>query len=508
MTIKNGVANFNSDEIKLVSNRKPITVSAVYLVGIISWILTLIGFYQFFNINPWYWLFSVPIGVFTLYTIPNYFTNFFYKKPDLDSIIRIAKNQKVWPPVDIFLPVCGESKETLSRTWDAVRNLNYPEFNVVVGDDMGLDWVREMAQEYGFTYLSRPDKGFMKKTGNLKYLFEHTQSKYFVVFDADFCPKPEFLALTIPQISQDSSIGILQVPQTFFEGKNSFEDAASNTQIDFYKTIQNSRDFFHGTICVGSNAVFRREAIEQTQVYDWLVKNKIDHGEDVNTGFYLLNEGYLTKYFPLELAFGNSADSVPSFIKQRNRWSSSSTRMFLSGIVGKSNLTLMQKICFYTGFLYYISDPFKFLLNYMLFVVIYFHGSELNLINSLWFWPHILFGFIVLPIFRGKWPTFASKAADLILVYTHTYTVWHRLLGKGATWVPTGKVTNTDNVVKSVKTMAYVNFSIYATITLILTYLNKIPYTNIQAYTVIFWILYFILMHIITFYYFSKKSIN
>ena len=487
-------------------NRSKYTVRFIYLLGLLSWFFTLIGFYFFFQLNTLYWIFAIPVGVFSLYYLFNYGINLWYQEINIYDILQKYSRQKEWPSVDVFLPVCGESKDVLNKTWEAVKNLDYPNLSVYVGDDKGLKWVEKMAKEYGFNYLSRSEKGKMKKTGNLQYLFENSSSPFYIVFDADFRPHKYFIQFALPHIIEDDSIAILQTPQAFEKGKNSIENAASDSQDDFYKIIQTARDSFGAAICVGSNAIFRRSAIEQSGIFSWLTKNKIDHGEDVNTGFKLMDFGYKVKYLPINIAFGESPNTISSFIKQRNRWCSSSTRMFLSGIVAKSNLTFDQKICFYTGFLYYLADTFKFVLNYMLFVVLVNHGQNLNVLNALFFLPHILFGMVVLPILRGKKPTLAGKAIDLILVYTNTLTFINRLRGKGADWVPTGNVDKKDNTIRQVKIFSVLNFVIYITVFLTLSLTNKIPFDNIQAYTVLFWVFYFIINHLIMFKFLYKEE--
>lgn len=346
----------------------------------------------------------------------------------------------------------------------------------------------------------------MKKTGNLNFLFSKSNAPFFVVFDADFVPDSNFLKITIPLIVEDDKIAILQTPQGFYKSDNNFEQAASDSQIDFYRIIQNSRNYFGGSVCVGTNAVYRRSSISDSKVYEWLIKNKIDHGEDVNTGFYLLDKGYKVEYLPVFLALGNSASNIPSLIKQRNRWASSSTRMFLSGIVYKSKITLMQKISFYSGFMYYITDSLRFSLSYMLFFVLFFHGQELQFVNAVWFFPHIIFGFIILPIFRKNKFNLEPKVVDLLLVYTNMYTFIKRLFGVGANWVPTANVPHTDEVVLKIKKLVYFNFALFYIITLIMTFMNKIPYNNIQAYTVIFWIYYFVITHLILINYLNNKK--
>ena len=43
-----------------------------------------------------------------------------------------------------------------------------------------------LAETFGFTYVVRPDRGRMRKAGNLRYAFAHTAGELIVIFDADF----------------------------------------------------------------------------------------------------------------------------------------------------------------------------------------------------------------------------------------------------------------------------------------------------------------------------------
>lgn len=54
----------------------------------------------------------------------------------------------------------------------------------------------------------------MRKAGNPRHAFSATTGEAFVVFDADFCPRRDFLSETVPHLT-DPSIGILQTPQFF-----------------------------------------------------------------------------------------------------------------------------------------------------------------------------------------------------------------------------------------------------------------------------------------------------
>lgn len=469
------------------------SIKLIYSFGVVSVCLSIIGYYYFFQLNLFYWFFALPIGIMSIYHILNYSTNLFWQPEN-----RTAPKLVVYPDIDIFLPICGENIETLRNTWSAVLSLGYPgKIYVYVGDDKGdnPNLKNIVEKEFGFVYLSRQNKGFMKKTGNLGFLFKNSHSPFVIVFDADFCPKPEFIMETLPFMVYDKKIGILQTPQAFHKTENQFENSCSNTQFDFYRIIQKSRDYFGGAICVGSNAIFSREAIEKTNVYHWLVYNNIDHGEDVNTGFYLLNNGYKTFYLNKELAFGKSAENINQLIKQRNRWCSSSSKMFLSNIVAKSNITFGQKLCFYTGFLYYLTDIIKLILNYMVLFILAFHSSQLNLIYSLWFLPHILFGILLLPFLRWERPTKTDIAVNLSLVYINSYTFLKRIFGKGAVWVPTGAVNQNDKTVVHIKKFIKINTILYVSVFLYLVVANLIHFDNLGTWSLLFWVFVFIYTH-------------
>ena len=121
------------------------------------------------------------------------------------------------PGIDIYLPICGEPVELLRNTWTAVAALieAYPgRAQACVLDDGPDAGAQRMAAEFGYRYLHRPDWPEHKKAGNLRYAFSQTSAELFVVFDADFAPRPDFLAETLPYLD-DPRIAIVQTPQFF-----------------------------------------------------------------------------------------------------------------------------------------------------------------------------------------------------------------------------------------------------------------------------------------------------
>ena len=77
----------------------------------------------------------------------------------------------------------------------------------------------------------------------------------------------------------------------------------------FYRSIQPERSRKGGSICVGSCAVYRREALQ-----DNLGMTLAEHSEDVLTGFDLNSKGWKLRYIPVALSTGNCPDNVLAFL--------------------------------------------------------------------------------------------------------------------------------------------------------------------------------------------------
>lgn len=87
--------------------------------------------------------------------------------------------------------------------------------------------------------IRRDNRPELKKAGNLRYAFARTSGEVISIFDADFCPRADFLRETLPYLV-DPSIGILQTPQFFRRlGRQTWvEQGAGACQEPFYRLVQ------------------------------------------------------------------------------------------------------------------------------------------------------------------------------------------------------------------------------------------------------------------------------
>lgn len=67
-----------------------------------------------------------------------------------EETLRKAVQNRYYPTVDVYLPVCCEPTHLLDNTWKHVGALDYPNFTVHVLDDGGKEEVRQLARLHGF----------------------------------------------------------------------------------------------------------------------------------------------------------------------------------------------------------------------------------------------------------------------------------------------------------------------------------------------------------------------
>lgn len=259
--------------------------------------LYILGIFAFLSLSTGMWLFTICSYIFAwfgffvvllqFYLIVSYFVGVVGTDYDFKGHQEILRNHAITPDnaptVDIFLPCCMEPMEILENTYRHIQALDYPadKIQVHVMDDGNLDAVKELAARYGFLYRVRDDRPRLRKAGNLRWNFARTAGEFFAIFDADFCPRPDFLKEILPEHMADDKTAIVQTPQFFrvSDSQTWVEQGAGATQELFYRVVQVNRNKWGASICVGSNAVYRRESLEEVGG-----TAEIGFSEDVHTG--------------------------------------------------------------------------------------------------------------------------------------------------------------------------------------------------------------------------------
>jgi cellulose synthase/poly-beta-1,6-N-acetylglucosamine synthase-like glycosyltransferase len=341
-----------------------------------------------------------------------------------------------YPDVDVFLPVCGEPPELLRNTWTYVGELlrAYPgDAAAFVLDDKDDPGARELAGDFGFVYRVRDNRGWMKKAGNLRYAFERTRAEFYLILDADFAPRPDFLAETLPYFD-DPAVGIVQTPQFFRPGpRHSWvERAAGPMQEVFYRSMQTSRDSFGAAVCVGSCAVYRRAAIQAAGG-----PALIAHAEDVHTGLDVISHGWSVKYIPVNLATGASPDTVDAFAHQQYRWCLGSTTPLRR--LWKIPMPARARAAYLSGFLYYLFTALLlFVVPLIAIGMLTFIPHDIHLRDYFGLAPAVINGFVLYPVWHRSEFGPATWALEIVRSWSHALAIWDHFRGKVMAWQPTG----------------------------------------------------------------------
>jgi cellulose synthase (UDP-forming) len=388
--------------------------------------------------NPIARPFALYTALFLIYQLISLPMNFSGSSFDMGQHrARVARwRPRRYPSVDIFLPICGEPIEVLHNTWEGVFELvyEYPgESYVFVLDDGPSDDARALARSFGFTYVRRPRLRYRKKAGNLNYAFEHTSSEHIVIFDADFRPRADFLAELLPYMD-DPNVGLVQSPQYFRvrPGQTWVEQAAGASLEVFYRAVQVSRDRFGSALCVGSNAVYRRAALEHEGGF-----TLIPYAEDSHTGLDMRYHGYQLKYVPVVLAAGICPASMDSFMRQQYRWCCGASSLVWTKHMWAVPMPLRSRLPYVAGWLWNLLTGLRCLvLPLFPIVLLTFLPHEIQLRNAILLIPVAVVGAVLYPLWHnaryplGIWPL------AIAVGWAQLLAIWDFTGGKVMSWDP------------------------------------------------------------------------
>lgn len=383
-----------------------------------------------------------PMLAFTLlYYLFSLCVNFSTRGFDMDAHRALVAwwRPRAYPSLDIFLPVCGEHPDVLRNTWVHVEQMarRYPGQAIayVLDDGVSPD-VEAMAGEFGFEYIVRPNPGWYKKSGNLRHAFSRSAGDFILILDADFAPRTDLPAEMLPYFYTDPGLGIVQSPQYFRTHRNQswVERGAAAVQELFYRLVQVSRDQHDGAICVGSCAIYRRQALDVNGG-----PALIEHSEDVHTGFELRRAGWGLRYIPIPLATGLCPPDPDSFLSQQYRWCSGSMSLLGSRKFWTTKMRLRTRLCYLSGFCYYMHTAiFTLVTPAIPLTLLIFMPDRVRLINYMLIAPSILYNLVVFPAWHRCRFGPSGYMAKALYGWAHLFCLWDICRGRRIGWQATG----------------------------------------------------------------------
>ena len=340
--------------------------------------------------------------------------------------------------VDIFVTTYGEDLAVIRRTVAAAVAIRGRHRTLVL-DDGKSDEVRDLAAELGAEYVRREGNGGAK-AGNINHALTLTTGEFFAVFDADFVPEPQFLHETLPHFATDR-VAFVQTPQTYGNLHTLLSRGSGFMQSVFYSLIQPGKNRFDAAFCVGTNVVFRRNAVADIGgIYQG------SKSEDIWTSILLHERGWSSVYRGEVLAVGDTPESIEAYTKQQLRWATGGFEILFrhNPLSRRRRLTTDQRIQYFATSTFYLNGIAPALLLLVPPLHIYFNLTPVNLDVSTGTWLLYYAGFYFMQIVVALY-TMGSFRWETLMLATASFPIyirafWNALAGRDLKWHVTGRV--------------------------------------------------------------------
>ena len=346
-------------------------------------------------------------GVFT-YILFSYFTR------NIDPMVPFIP-----PPgnlkVDIFIPTFNEEQDVLEATLIGCNKGRYPHTTYVL-DDGDRAWVKNLTEQMGIMYITRPVHDHAK-AGNINYALTKTSGDFIVLLDADMVPQPEYLDRILGYFSNEK-LALIQMPQEFYN-QDSIQHAADATywheQSLFFRVIQPGKNNTNSAFWCGSPSVLRRKALDDI---GGVATETIT--EDIHTTVRLHSSGWETLFVNEPLAFGIAPQTIKAFLVQRLRWAQGTMQLYRSkeSPLWRPGLTFNQRLSYLSSFLAYIEAYQKFILITIPILILGFGilPMRVNLVNFAIHWaPYFLLNILANQVGgRGVFHYFKTEKYNLL----------------------------------------------------------------------------------------------
>ena len=281
----------------------------------------------------------------------------------LDRRHLVAAIPETQPRVSIHVPCYNEPPQMVIATLDALANLDYGNFEVIVLDNNTTEpskWlpVQAHCEKLGerFRFYHRDElKGFKAGALNEMLLLTDPGAAYVAVIDSDYRVAPYWLRRAMPLFAKEK-IALVQGPQDYRDaGLSLFKSMAYEEYRGFFHIGMVERNEHNAIIQHGTMTIVRRSALEEVGGWSaWCIT------EDTELGLKLFEAGFEAAYIPQSLGSGLMPDSLEAFMTQRYRWVYGAMQILKrharSIFFGRTKLSWAQRYQFLSGWLPWISD--------------------------------------------------------------------------------------------------------------------------------------------------------
>ncbi|HEY77130.1 MAG TPA: glycosyltransferase [Thermoflexia bacterium] len=274
------------------------------------------------------------------------------------------------PTVTVQLPLYNEA-HVAARLIDAAAALEYPRdrLEIQVLDDSTDETVRIVDSRVAFhrqhgvdiRVLRRSERdGF--KAGALARGLKEARGEFIAIFDADFCPRPDFLLRTVPHLVARPEVGMVQARWSHLNTDYSLLTRVQALALDGHFVVEQTARSRAGLPMHfnGTAGVWRRSCIEESG--GWQSDTLC---EDLDLSYRAQIAGWRLMYLPDVEEPAELPPQILAFKQQQARWAQGAVQCLrkLSGPLLRSpHLALHQKVMGLLHLSGYLAYPLMILL--------------------------------------------------------------------------------------------------------------------------------------------------
>jgi exo-beta-1,3-glucanase (GH17 family)/cellulose synthase/poly-beta-1,6-N-acetylglucosamine synthase-like glycosyltransferase len=287
------------------------------------------------------------------------------------SRLLLAAEAGAWatPKVSIHVPAYNEPPDMVMETLNALSELDYPDFEVIVVDNNTKDpatWqpveahCGKLGPRFHFFHVD-PLAGF--KAGALNYALGRTapDAEIVAVIDSDYQAHTDWLKDLAP-LFRNPRLAIVQAPQDYRDGDDSAFKAMMHAEYrGFFYIGMITRNERNAIIQHGTMTLIRRRMLEDVEGWaEWCIT------EDAELGLRIFDHGAEAIYIPRSYGEGLMPETLIDFKKQRFRWAFGAMQIMRhhrGALLGRSGLNRGQRYHFVAGWLPWLADGFNLIFN-------------------------------------------------------------------------------------------------------------------------------------------------
>jgi GT2 family glycosyltransferase len=211
-----------------------------------------------------------------------------------------------WPSISVV--VCSyNGARTIRDTCEALRRVDYPDFEVIVVDDGSTDGAGDIARRYGFRVISTSNRGLSsaRNTG-----WNAAAGEIVAYIDDDAYPDPHWLTYLAATFEDTDHVGV-GGPNLPPPGDGPIAECIANAPGGPVHVLLSDHVAEH---IPGCNMAFRRSALEAIGGFDVRYRAA---GDDVDVCWRLQHRGWTIGFHPAAIVWHHRRNSVRTYWKQQ-----------------------------------------------------------------------------------------------------------------------------------------------------------------------------------------------